>query len=200
MKGALLLFSFLAFAFGSDMTVVFLLDMSGSMEGQEEQIVASTNMILDDMIKTNANHPNTKVGIYVYTFSTSHSLLMETTLANSPRLSVSQYKPNGGTSLFDTIGTILNNVQNGTTIVIATDGEDTTSTQVSKKEIIDQISNAKESRDIDFIFIAKGPEAFSGGEDLGVRVMSVDDFSMLNMMPVSAMVSVSAFRHETFQE
>lgn len=134
-----------------------------------------------------------------YAFSdSSKRLIMEGTFAS--QLSVENYVTSGGTPLFDVIVETIGEVPDRSTIVIATDGEDTTSSKFSRSETRRAILAAKENRDIDFVFVAKGMEAFDEAERIGlpqaINIASFVNFAGSASVPCSA----SVFRYENNKE
>lgn len=87
-------------------------------------------------------------------------------LQDHPSISKQQYYTDGGTPLFDVLGETLDNIHDNSTIILATDGEDTTSWRFSRRDISKKIEKAYKERDIQFIYLHKGPEAFSAGQSL----------------------------------
>lgn len=152
-----------------DELVVLLLDTSGSMSGQEAAMVEGTNALLANMSKTmEANQWNGTFNVQIYAFSdNSRHLVSEGPLRNHPGISLAQYRCSGGTPLFDVLGETLQTIRNGSTIILATDGEDTTSYHFTRKDIAALIDTATKERDIQFLYIYKGQEAFDGGQGLG---------------------------------
>jgi von Willebrand factor type A domain len=159
---------FIAYALASEPSLVFLLDMSGSMQGEEQHMVDGVNTLIDSMyVKCKETYNCDNIPVIMYGFSTFKTLILESVLHRQPHLTLSNYIANGGTSLFDTISYTLKTLPDNSTVIIATDGEDTASRYVSEQQVTEQIAQAQSSRGIEFIYIAKGPDAFSGGQDLG---------------------------------
>ncbi len=200
---------------GGDELIVFLLDTSGSMQGEEQDMVDGVNTLLENMERTyesiTSDQPKKRFNVHIWTFSESSTrLLMESTLAAKPRVTREQYVADGGTPLYDAIGNTLRDIPDNSTIVIATDGQDTTSSQFSRRVVSRDIKEAKEKRDIQFIFIAQGKDVFEDAQDMGfddgpgtfayaVPIgMSVGVAVSSNAMVTS--VSTSAFRHVQLSE
>lgn len=106
----------------------------------------------------------------------------------------SQYHPEGGTPLFDAIGQILGWLKDNSTIVIATDGEDTTSRNFSKAKITEMIKDAKEWKKIKFIFAAKGMDAFTGGTDIALQPVFIPGNNFAYATPVSTVLTAAVFK------
>lgn len=172
MKGLLLLLLIISFVYAThdNELVVLLLDTSGSMQGQEVSMVDGTNAILANMSST-LKRANWK-GVFnaqVYTFSdNSRKLIIEAPLGSDQlKLTLDHYRCSGGTPLLDVLGDTIESIRDNSTIILATDGEDTTSHRFTNDQIKKLITKAREERDIHFIYVYKNDEAFIGGIDLG---------------------------------
>ncbi|GAG84492.1 unnamed protein product, partial [marine sediment metagenome] len=77
-------------------------------------------------------------------------------------------------ALFDALGQVIKETAKNSTIVVATDGEDTVSTKISKKEITNLIQKSQIEHGVEIIFVAQGPKAFTGGEDIGLDPVYVE--------------------------
>jgi len=202
----LLLLILLGTSYAQDELIVFLLDTSGSMQGQEQSMVEGVNKLIGRLEQVfRSTGSQSAFNVQMYTFSWKRNLLLEAPLSSVPLITTEQYRADGGTALFDTIGETLSTIRDNSTIVIATDGEDTSSTKYSKAEISEMIEKAKETRDIHFIFLAKGPEAFVGGEAIGLNkgtgayavpiASNVQFASIMTSGSVVGTVSASMLRH-----
>ena len=123
---------------------VLLLDVSGSMAGREQEIIEAVNSF--------------PTATRCYTFN-------ETRVPFT--LPLTCYEPRGGTCLYDAICDTMKEDQ-PTTLVIATDGHDSTSVRYTLEQAKMAI------RDIDTVFLADGFEAESVGADLGLTVNQGD--------------------------
>lgn len=216
-KGCLLFLVFVATFVAADELLVVLLDTSGSMEGQEASMVEGTNAILANMSNTllRANWTGS-FNVQIYTFANSaRTLLLENQLTNHIEISIDQYVCGGGTPLYDVLGDTLNTIRDNSTIIIATDGEDTTSQHYDADTIKQMINKAREERDIHFVYVYKNDDAFTGGVGLGLAgppglpgpagTFSVSGPSHMNLgeylnaIPVSATTG-AMFRHLNLAE
>jgi uncharacterized protein with von Willebrand factor type A (vWA) domain len=150
--------------------VVLLLDTSGSMAGQEAAMVEGTNAILTNMAATLERANWTGVfNAQVYTFADKgRKLIMEAPLGSKGlKLTLEQYQCVGGTPLLDVLGDTIKTIRDNSTIIVATDGEDTTSERFTLDQVKELITKARQERDIHFVYVYKNDEAFTGGMDLG---------------------------------
>lgn len=201
MRCLILLLLLISVSFGDDERIIFLLDTSGSMAGQEVEMVQSVNNQLEKM--NNVVSPNGSVfEVLIYTFSTGRALLLESNLAASPRIRVDQYVCDGATALFDAVAeTLERDAKRGSTIIIATDGQDNSSSR-SSQEIREMLEKARTTNDIEVIYIAKGEEAWEQSRAMGipgpqgVRGASSETLGvLLGGGAATIAVSATAFRH-----
>lgn len=217
MKG-LLLFVFLTLTVfaSSDELVVLLLDTSGSMEGQEEAMVKGTNAVLANMSATLKRADWRGVfNVQIYTFSNrGKRLIVESPLgSDATQLTLDQYRCGGGTPLYDVLGETLEHIRDNSTIIIATDGEDTTSERFSLEDVKNMMTKAREERDIHFVYVYKNEEAFTGGIGLGFMgpagipgpagtyAITTDSSDLgVSLMTVTCGASSPMFRHLALEE
>lgn len=192
----------------SDELIVFLLDTSGSMVGQEQAMVDGVNKVLGDMEHTLArlNGTSVRFNVKIWTFSDySRRLLVETTMSKRPRIALEQYVANGGTPLYDAILQALGTMTDNSTLVIATDGQDTTS-QSDRYSVRAAIKKAKQERDIQFIFIGQGEETMTQADNIGLGSYDLGSYAIpvltgasiggtIMASPVSASIQTASFRH-----
>lgn len=215
MKGLLLFALWIATA-SSDELVVLLLDTSGSMEGQEKAMVEGTNAVLANMSATLKRADWRGVfNVQIYTFADrGKRLIVESPLgSDATHLTLDQYECGGGTPLYDVLGETLEHVRDNSTIIIATDGEDTTSSRFNVQDIKKMMNKAREERDIHFVYVYKNEEAFTGGIDLGFMgpagvpgpagtyAITTDSSDLgASLMTVSCGASSPMFRHLALEE
>lgn len=175
MKGLLLLILACVVVGGGSITeevVVLLLDTSGSMQGHEDAMVEGVNGFLANATQTaESNGWTTPIRVEIYTFSALEGapvrqLIAKGPLQEHPSITRAQYRCDGGTPLYDALGETLQTIRDNSTIILATDGEENASWRFSRPRISEMIEEAYKERDIQFIYLYKGREAFTGGEQL----------------------------------
>lgn len=135
--------------------VVCLIDASGSMEGSEVQTVEGINGLLKGLEETNPGFDYT-----IYTFSQSRFLeLQRYGGAELKLMDIKRYTTMGTTSLYDVLANTIYEEEN-CTIVVATDGEDTSSTLHTEQDVRVLICETTKSKGLKFKFIAQGMEAY----------------------------------------
>lgn len=187
MKGlSLMLCLCLAATALGDELVVMLLDTSGSMRGQEEAMVRGVNDVLANMSDTLglAKHWSGTFNVQIYLFSghernelpLGHErnevpikrLLLESPLHLRPQITLEQYQCNGGTPLYDVLGDTLATLPPNSTLVVATDGEDTTSRRFRNAQIVEMLNTTLAERDIHIIYVYKGVQAEREAMGVGI--------------------------------
>lgn len=154
-------------ASATDELLILLLDTSGSMRGQEEAMVAGVNEVLSNMTDTlqrARSSWNGTFNVQIYAFSDvggpTKRLLLEAPLHTRPQITLDHYRCDGGTPLYDVVGGTLAKLPNGATLVIATDGEDTTSRSYTQNQIAKALKReVLVERDIHLVYVYKGVEA-----------------------------------------
>lgn len=142
-------------------SLIILLDVSGSMRGKERDMTMAVNKLLADL-------PKSALPVTITFFNDKIRTLVDAVpLSDVKEMSVADYATSGFTSLFDVVGAAVNKADAGTTIVIATDGEDTSSKEHTQKGVKKLVEAAKE-RGVKFIFICEGDESFRGGAHIGL--------------------------------
>lgn len=186
----------------ADESVVFLLDTSGSMQGQEQAMVDSVNAVLGEMADTlETTGWKGTFAVQIHTFSHDEKrLLTEAPLSARPRVTLQQYRCNGGTPLFDAIGATLAGMRDNSTLIIATDGEDTTSRNYRAADIKKMLEVAQKERDIHVTYVYKGDEAFTQAEGIAMGHAASSSgsafslgYSFINAVPCGAFAPT--FRH-----
>lgn len=170
---------------------VFLLDTSGSMQGMEGSMVRGVNDVLDTMRRTlERAGPNVSAafgGVEIYTFNErdGRQLLLRRATLNEPLgITVEQYRCWGGTPLYDALADTLQAMPPRSTLVLATDGEENTSRRHNRDSVRRLMDVARTERDIEFIYVYKNTEAFTGGVDLGF--MDFKGHAMASTVAVNA--------------
>ena len=110
-------------------------------------------------------------------------------ISEVPELSRHNYKPNGGTNLFDAIGNTINNVEGvlskipeqaqrpAVIVVIMTDGHENSSREYSANTIKKMVS-AAESAEWLFLFIGANIDSFAAGSAIGMTVANTASYDV----------------------
>ncbi len=167
--------------------LVILLDESCSMYDQRRELITSVNALLE---KLQNGEGGSALQVRIYKFNETYERIVEGVISEV-RITAAQYVPNGMTSLYDAICSVVGeysgpqlcnivgapplcNVvadQSGppqhNTIIIATDGDDTRSkrTEAEARAVIEEA----QKRGTKFIYLAQGQDAVSAGRLLGLK-------------------------------
>lgn len=139
--------------------LVVLLDASSSMEYQRDDVITATNDVLSKY---------TGIKLKLCTFNETVKVVFDGCIDEFDGLCGNDYVPQNMTSLYDAIGTALAFAEDGSTIIIATDGDDTASHTETRQSIDAKLANARSERDIKIIYIAEGTSAQRAGTDIGL--------------------------------
>jgi Mg-chelatase subunit ChlD len=176
----------------------FLLDRSGSMETCFADTMGGFNAFVREQAPTST--------MSLYLFNNSFEIVYENKkIKDVEKLSISTFRPRGGTALLDAIARTIeqvgqNNAQRwadlddaGNVIVILTDGDENASTKYNKKEINDMIAN-KKAQGWKFVFLAANQDAIKSATDIGIGREAAIDFDTANMCEVMRSASSALSR------
>ena len=144
--------------------VVFLLDMSGSMQGMEEDTIGGYNGYLDNMKDSDAK-------VTTVLFNGSHEMITNgKCIKNVKKLSRKQYIPGGSTALLDAIGDTIKYMDekcsNKVLFIITTDGEENSSRRYTKEDI-KRLINIHDNWE--FIYLGADIDSYSEASSIGIK-------------------------------
>lgn len=144
--------------------VVFLLDMSGSMQGMEEDTIGGYNGYLDNMKDSDAK-------VTTVLFNGSHEMITNgKCIKNVKKLSRKQYIPGGSTALLDAIGDTIkymdDKCSNKVLFIITTDGEENSSRRYTKEDI-KKLINIHDNWE--FIYLGADIDSYSEASSIGIK-------------------------------
>ena len=153
--------------------VVFILDKSGSMGGQEENTISSFNEYLEKE-KKNTYETN----ITTVLFSDSYSILHDRIpVKKVKKLTNKDYFVGGCTALYDALGNTINSMKQKDTdkvlFIIITDGYENASREYKKDDIKNLINKNK---DYEFIYIGADIDSYAAGSQIGIRKNNIANF------------------------
>ncbi len=153
--------------------VVFILDKSGSMSGQEQNTISSFNEYLE-------KEKENKYDTYITTvmFSNDYNIVHDRIeVSKVDKLTNKDYFVGGCTALYDALGNTINNIKTKDTdkvlFIIITDGYENASKEY-KKDDIKRLIN--ENKDFEFIYIGADIDSYSAGSDIGIRKENIANF------------------------
>lgn len=144
--------------------VVFLLDMSGSMQGMEEDTIGGYNGYLDNMKDSDAK-------VTTVLFNGSHEMITNgKCIKNVKKLSRKQYIPGGSTALLDAIGDTIKYMDekcsNKVLFIITTDGEENSSRRYTKEDI-KKLINIHDNWE--FIYLGADIDSYGEASSIGIK-------------------------------
>ena len=153
--------------------VVFILDKSGSMGGQEENTISSFNEYLE---KEKKNKYSTSITTIL--FSDQYSILHDRVdVKKMKKLTNKEYFVGGCTALYDALGNTIHSFENKDTdkvlFIIITDGYENASREYRKEDIKKLIEKHK---DFEFIFVGADIDSYAAGNDIGIRKENIANF------------------------
>lgn len=144
--------------------VVFLLDMSGSMLGMEDDTIGGYNGYLDNMKDSDAK-------VTTVLFNGSHEMITNgKCIKNVKKLSRKQYIPGGLTALLDAIGDTIKYMDekgpDKVLFIITTDGEENSSRRYTKEDI-KRLINIHDNWE--FIYLGADIDSYSEASSIGIK-------------------------------
>lgn len=186
--------------------IIFILDMSGSMEGLEKDTIGGFNALIAKQKRETGEAKVTTV-----LFNDQYELLHDRiALSGVAPLTDKEYVVGGSTALLDAIGSTIQklvNVQKRTSeeqqaekvmFVITTDGQENASSEYDYRKIKTMISRQKEKYGWEFIFLGANIDAvgtaknFGISEDRAVNYHADEKGTQLNYQVLNE--TVSSFR------
>lgn len=149
----------------------FIIDKSGSMQGQQRTVIDGFNEQLQDMAREEKEQD---VRYLVSLTMFSHDVVKVFTdlpLAEVPRLTKKTYDPDGSTALFDAIGSSIDRAAPGETdviVTIMTDGQENASTKWKQSAINTLIKLRQDENKWGFVFFGANQDAWKAASGMGI--------------------------------
>lgn len=139
-------------------TVVVLLDETGSMQPNKAETIQSFNKYVKDL-------EDQEVAFHLTLFNSSKVERRHQGVApkDVPPLTEATYVPELNTPLWDAIGHTIEAVGGPALMVILTDGEENASKEYKTLESIQELVERKRTEGWEFLFLAKGLDAYKAG-------------------------------------
>jgi Mg-chelatase subunit ChlD len=147
------------------MKLVLILDESGSMTIQHDEVVQGVN---DFLVEQQKIHHEAKFTLI--TFNTVVRTVLDDISVHEVReLTRDDYNPDGLTALYDAIGFAITKFQqeDDVRMIIATDGRENCSLDYSKQQIVSMITKCVE-KGWRFIYLCEGEDAVLNGQEMGM--------------------------------
>ena len=156
--------------------LVFIVDMSGSMSGTEEDTVGGINTMLK---KQRELEGEMLVSTVVFN-NQAHVIHDRVPLTEIPDMTLADYTPTGCTALLDALGGAIHHIGNvhkyarpedvpeHTIFIITTDGLENASRVYTSQKVKSMIEHEKEKYGWEFIFLAANIDAVETAEKYGI--------------------------------
>lgn len=153
--------------------VVFILDKSGSMQGQEENTITSFNEYLE---KEKKNKYDTFITTVL--FSDTYKVLHDRVeVSKVEKLTSKDYYVEGCTALLDALGNTIHKMEQKDTdkvlFIIITDGYENASREYTKAQIKDLVGKNK---NFEFIYVGADIDSYAAGSEIGIRKSNIANF------------------------
>ena len=159
------------------MEVVFIIDRSGSMSGQESDIIGGFNAMIAKQKKEDYRALVSTVLFNGRTALVHDRIALETV----PDMTEQDYCVYGNTALLDAIGENIQRIKmihhyireedrpNKTLFVVMTDGMENASRRFSGAQIREMIQEQENTAGWEFMFIGADIDAFASADDVGIH-------------------------------
>lgn len=145
-----------------------VLDESGSMGPIADDTRGAVNTYLDNL---NNDAPEALVSLMAFSTVTSRMICNGVVSTLAPRLTTTNYRPGGGTPLFDAIGKAISETQeveaDSYLLVIITDGEENSSVEYTL-ETIKKLIAEKQNENWTVVYLGANQDAWAVGAAMGV--------------------------------
>lgn len=159
-----------------------LLDMSGSMLASADETISGYNEYIDTL---KHKTPNAIISVYTFQAGTTHGccegswitkLCVGVPIADAPKLNRCNYRPEGGTPLYDAIGkaiaygdeTIHTKDLQKSLMVVMTDGYENMSREYSRSRVKELMSHYENTHGWTFVFLGADLDAFDAVTSMGL--------------------------------
>jgi hypothetical protein len=160
--------------------IVCILDRSGSMSSIREDTIGSFNTFLKDQQLLPG-----KATLTLMIFDHEYEIIHNNTNINCVEpLTNKTYIPRGSTALYDAIGIAISKAEsrvecgkpNKVLVTIITDGEENSSKEYNKCQIMKLIEKCKSKYGWEFLYLSASPSAFTDGASIGVSTNNIFHF------------------------
>ena len=177
--------------------VVFILDKSGSMGGQEKNTISSFNEYLEKEKKNNY-----KTFITTVLFSDNYNILHNRIeVSKVKKMTEKDYYVGGCTALYDALGNTIQSIKKQDTdkvlFIIITDGYENASKEYKKEDIKRLI---KKNNDYEFIYIGADIDSYAAGNNIGIKSTNIANFKKDRKCTTKLFEAVECFEESMMRE
>jgi Mg-chelatase subunit ChlD len=149
-----------------------LLDESGSMAGQESDVIGGVNGFLADQRRTDAD----ELMVTIVKFDTEYRpLVVRAPIEDVKDMDETSYQPRGSTALLDavmkTVQETASEPADRYVFLVYTDGQENSSREATREQVRKLIAAKEAEGNWTFVFMAANPEAFADGQASGFAQM-----------------------------
>ena len=163
--------------------LVFVLDMSGSMNALTEDTIGGFN----SLIKEQRENPGEALVSTVLFNTTSRVIHDRVPIAEVRDMTTADYRASGGTALLDALGRAIHHISNvhryireedvpeKTVVVVTTDGMENSSREYTFKKVKEMVDYKKE-KGWEFIFLGANIDSYDTGASLGFEKDCISNY------------------------
>lgn len=152
-----------------DVNIVVLLDRTGSME----KILNDTICGFNTFLRQQKEQKEVRIKFSLTFFSTTQieEKYSDVDINEVEELNTQNYRPLGGTPLWDAIGTTINKLADKKDLlfVIITDGEENSSKEYKTEAVKKMIEQQEKEANWQFLYLGVGLENFDDATSVGIR-------------------------------
>jgi uncharacterized protein YegL len=174
----------------------FVLDKSGSMGAICEATIEGFNQVLDDQKREGGSAAMT-LTLFDTHFRT---VVSAAPVGQMLPLDHKSYVPGGGTALYDAIAHTMRIADEYVAVhkpdqvlfVIMTDGQENSSREFSREQVMDMIEDRQKSAGYEFIYLGANQDAYQVGAGIGIRGGRTLDYAASPAQTAAVMDRVSS--------
>lgn len=179
-----------------DTYISFLLDESGSMAGVKADTIKAFNEYVDKLKGSN------NIAFTLTKFSTSPTIVYNADDVNLVSLSDDTYMPDGGTSLYDALGSTVASLQKAVKdktakflVVVLTDGDENSSKEFTHDSIIQLIKAREAEGNWTFVYLSSDLNAWKTAHNLGFAAGNTAVYASTNIVQTMGALSGSTLSY-----
>ena len=181
----------------SNLDVVFVIDKSGSMSGNEDNTISSFNEYLE-----RESNNNYKTNVTTLFFNDTYEYLYRRSdIKKIKKMKKSEYVVGGCTALYDALGNSISYMDECNTdkvmFIIITDGYENASKKYDSSKIKKLIKNHK---DWEFIYIGADIDSYASGGTIGIKKDNIANFKKDSKGTSILFKSVSNFQESMMSD
>ena len=193
--------------------LVFILDMSGSMHGLEEDTIGGFNSLICEHAADEG-----KTYVTTYLFNSEKRMIHDRLPINEVgKMTDRDYRTGGSTALLDAMGDAIHHiaeihrygrkedVPEHTIFIITTDGMENSSTRYTADKVREMVSHEKEKYGWEFIYLAANIDAVETAKEYGIDMSRAvnychDSVGTANLYRAAGKALSKMQRHESLAE